>query len=136
MPSVTSSSTHSRRRFRVTSAFSFIAALLIAHIEVSALTAPTLQHLNNASVPAWGIGAKTSIGEIVGSIILTILGLLGVIFVILLTYGGFLWLTAAGEDDKVKKAQGLMWNAIIGLLIVIAAYSIAWFVLNTLVAAV
>jgi len=103
---------------------------------VLALTAPVLQTLNNASNLAWGSGAQTSIGGIVGYIILTILGLLGIIFVILLTYGGFLWVTSAGEDEKVKKATGLIFNAVIGALIVIAAYAITYYVLQKIGTAV
>lgn len=120
----------------VSSALSFIAALMTVNFSVSALQAPIVNNLNNASIPAWGAGAQKSIGAIVGSIILTVLGLLGVIFVVLLTYGGFLWLSAAGEEDKVKKAQGLIVNAIIGLLIVIASYTIAYYVLQKLAQAV
>lgn len=146
MPSATSSSTRSSKPSRsvghllarltlVVSAFSFIAALLMANLSVSALNAPILENLNNASLNAWGPTAEKSIGTITGTVILTVLGLLGVVFVILLTYGGFLWLSSAGEEDKVKKSQGLITNAIIGVLIVIAAYAIAHFVLQKLAGA-
>lgn len=120
----------------MSSALSFIVALLLANLSVNALSAPILNNLNNASNDAWGPTAQKSIGLITGKIILTILGLLGVVFVILLTYGGFLWLTAGGEEDRVKKAQGLITNAVIGTLIVVAAYTIAHFVLQKLAAAV
>lgn len=117
----------------VFSAISFIAALLVVQLEVSA--AP-LDLLKEAGGRAWGAGAVTSPGLVVGSIILVVLGLLGMIFVILLTYGGFLWLSAAGEEDKVKKAQGLIIHSIIGVFIVIAAYTIASFVLEQIGTAV
>lgn len=149
MPSATSSSTHSSKRYNtghllartalVTGALSFIAALMAANLSVrsvSALNAPIVNNLNNASLLAWGPTAQKSIGAIVGNIILALLGLLGVVFVVLLTYGGFLWLTAAGEEEKVKKAQGLIIHSIIGLCIVIAATIIAYFILQKLVAAV
>lgn len=118
----------------VTSALSFIAAFLVITLQASALTAP-LVRLQNAGNVAWGANPK-DIGDVVGNVILVILGLLGVVFVILLTYGGFLWLTSAGEEEKVKKAQGLIVNSIIGVFIVIAAYTIAWFVLTKLIASV
>lgn len=117
----------------VFSAFSFIAALLIVQLEVSAAH---LYALKQAGEQAWGQGAPTSPALVVGSIILVVLGLLGMVFVILLTYGGFLWLSAAGEEDKVKKAQGLIIHSIIGVFIVIAAYTIAFFVLEKIGAAV
>ncbi|MEK7123166.1 MAG: hypothetical protein AAB855_04925 [Patescibacteria group bacterium] len=119
----------------VTSALSFIAALLVMTVQASALTVP-LGRLQNAGNVAWGTTVPKDIGTVVGNIIFVILGLLGVIFVILLTYSGFLWLTSAGEEEKVKKAQGLIVNSIIGVFIVIAAYTIAWFVLTKLAGAV
>lgn len=117
-------------------AAAFLSSMGMAGFNAFALNAPVLENLNNASLPAWGAGAQTSIAAIVASIILTVLGLLGVIFVVLLTYGGFLWVASAGEEDKVKKATGLIFNAILGALIVIAAYAITYYVLQKLVAAV
>lgn len=116
----------------VASGLSFIIALIMATLSANALTAPIVNQLNNASKPAWGDDAQTSIGIIAGNIILAALGLLGVVFVVLLTYGGFLWLSAGGEEEKVKKAQALIFNSIVGALIVIAAYTIAWYVLQKL----
>lgn len=120
----------------VTSALSFIAALLAATAEANALTTSLLDKVNIVRNVAWGPTAQSSIGLIVGSVILTALGLLGVIFVVLLTYGGFLWLTSAGEEERANKARDLIVNSLIGIFIVIAAYSIAYFVLSRLAPAV
>lgn len=61
---------------------------------------------------------------IVADIIKVALGLLGTIFVALAVYAGFLWMTAAGESEKVDKAKKLLMDAVIGLGIILAAYSI------------
>ena len=114
----------------------FLFSMVMAGFNAFALNDSVLNNLNNASLPAWGATAQTSIAAIVAQIILTVLGLLGVVFVVLLTYGGFLWVTSAGEEDKVKKATGLIFNAILGALIVIAAYAITYYVLQKLIAAV
>jgi len=71
-----------------------------------------------------------SLSWIIADIIETILGFLGVIFVILIIYAGFLWMTAGGNEEKIKKAKGLITNATIGLLIVLAAYTITHFVIK------
>ncbi len=114
-----------------------VGVLGMAATKASALvTAPILNTVNSASNQAWGPGSQTNIGIIVGNIIQVFLGLLGVIFMVLLTYGGFLWLTSRGEEDKIKSAQNLIVNAIIGTLIVIAAYSITYYVLKRLIEAV
>ena len=58
------------------------------------------------------------------SIIKVVLGILGVIFLALLVFAGFLWMTSGGDSKKVEKAQQLIKNSIIGLVIILAAYSI------------
>jgi len=52
------------------------------------------------------------------------LSFLGAIFLILMIYGGVLWMTAAGNDQQIGKARTLIVAAIIGLLIVLSAYAI------------
>lgn len=91
---------------------------------------------------AWGgacadTGLVTkSVGEIVGSVIQIFLGFLGIIFLILTLYAGYLWMTAQGEKDKVKKAQDLLWSAVIGLFIVIAAQGLTYWILTVVAGAV
>lgn len=63
----------------------------------------------------------------VGMIIGAVLSFLGVIFLILMIYGGYQWMTAAGDEQKVTKAKDLIRNAIIGLIVVLAAYAITAF---------
>jgi hypothetical protein len=66
--------------------------------------------------------AQADLNRIVGTIIKTILGLTGVIFMILLVGAGDLWMTANGNEEKIKKARDTLFNAAIGLLITFAAY--------------
>ncbi len=70
--------------------------------------------------------------DIIALAINTVLGLLGVIFLVIIIYAGFLWMTAGGNDDQVGKAKKWLVNGIIGVVIVIAAYSISYFVLSAL----
>lgn len=77
--------------------------------------------------------ASMSIPQIVGSVIGVFLGLLGVIFMILLVYGGYTWMTSYGNQEKVNKAKEVITSAIIGLIIVLGAYAISSFVINALV---
>ncbi len=74
--------------------------------------------------------AYTSIGAFVGArIINPLFALTGVAFLLLMIYGGFLWMTAGGEEGQVEKAQGIFRNAVIGLVIILAAYAITRFVI-------
>ena len=65
---------------------------------------------------------------IVSSIINVFLSLLGVIFLCLMIYGGYLWMMDQGNNDKMKKAINLISAAITGLIIVVLAYTISYFV--------
>ena len=73
---------------------------------------------------------KQSIEDIIVVIINSVLGLLGVIFLIIIIYAGFLWMTAGGNDEQVGKAKKLLINSIIGVVIIVGAYAISYFVLS------
>ncbi len=64
----------------------------------------------------------------IGSIIGAILSFIGVIFLILMIYSGFLWMIARGNAEKVDQAKTILTEATIGLVIVVAAYAITAFI--------
>ena len=66
---------------------------------------------------------------IVGTVINSVLGLLGVIFIILIIVAGFNWMTAGGDEEKIKKSGDNIRSAIIGLLIIVGAFAI-WAFIN------
>ncbi len=70
------------------------------------------------------------LGSTAGAVINVFLGLLGIIFLVLILYGGFLWMTAAGNEERIKKATQVIGRAVIGLIIVAMAYGITYFVLR------
>ena len=79
--------------------------------------------------------AGTRLPLVVGSIIRTILGLLGIIFLVLIVYAGFLWMTARGESDPVDKAKDIIKQSIIGMIIVFTAYALTGFIISAVVKA-
>lgn len=86
-----------------------------------------------------GAGFSTATGlslsEYIGSIIQYILSFLGVIFIILIIYAGFLWMTAGGDSEKITKAKDILINAVIGIVIILSAYIITTTILTKLGAA-
>lgn len=60
------------------------------------------------------------------------LSLLGVIFIIMIILAGFKWMTAQGDAKKVEEARENIKNATIGLVVVLAAYAITYFVFQAL----
>mgnify|MGYP007094937435 CR=1 FL=1 len=76
--------------------------------------------------------AAIALEDSIGQIIKLALGFVGVVVVIIMIYAGFLWMTAGGNEDQVKKAKAWMTNAVIGLVIVLAAYAISDFAIKTI----
>lgn len=72
----------------------------------------------------------------VGSIIKAVLALLGVIVLIFMVYGGYLWMASGGNEQMVKKSKDILFNTIIGLIIVIAAFAITDFIMKGVTGAV
>jgi cytochrome bd-type quinol oxidase subunit 2 len=110
---------------------------------ISSMFAPTLvganAWTNRASQGGLGEIGSQAYGEaggapqknlqsIVASVIKVFLSLLGIIFVVLLIFAGFKYMTSAGDEEKIKEAVSQIRNSIIGILIVVAAYSITYFV--------
>jgi hypothetical protein len=65
---------------------------------------------------------------VVGRVLGQVISFVGIIFFILMLYAGFLWMTAAGDEKKIEQAKQILLAAIIGLVIVGAAYAITKFV--------
>jgi hypothetical protein len=78
------------------------------------------------------IKSTSTLPQIIGSLIKVFTGALGLIFLLLTVYAGFLYLTAAGDEDKVKHAKETLQRGVIGLLILAAAYALTVFVINAL----
>lgn len=66
----------------------------------------------------------------VGAVVQVFLSLLGLVMVLLILYGGYLWLTARGNEQQVEDAQHTIRSAIIGALIIIASAAITGFVVG------
>lgn len=75
------------------------------------------------------VGQVTDVRIRVVRIINVALTILGLLVVVLIIFAGFRWMTAGGNEDTVKNAQGILKNAIIGLIIIILAWSISRFIL-------
>jgi len=76
---------------------------------------------NGATV---GMFANKKLPEVIGSTIGILLSLLGVFFLILMIYAGYTWMIARGSATETEKAKNTIINAVIGLVIVTAAYAI------------
>ncbi len=74
--------------------------------------------------------SETSPVEVVSLVIQGALGLVAVIFFIMIISAGFSWMTAGGNEESVKQAKKNIGNAVIGLVVILFAYAITYFVFN------
>ena len=78
-------------------------------------------------------GLKANDPRIIASrLINVVLGLLGMIATVLIIYAGFLWMTAGGNEENATKAKSIIYGAVIGLIIILSAWSISAYVINNL----
>lgn len=84
---------------------------------------------NNAFAGKQGANVQARDPRIIAAYVIRVmLSLVGTFFVAYAVYAGYLIMTAAGEEDKITKAKSILQQGIIGLVVVLSAYSIAFFV--------
>ncbi|MFW0862708.1 MAG: hypothetical protein ACKKL6_03960 [Candidatus Komeilibacteria bacterium] len=71
--------------------------------------------------------------DIIVNIIRIALSLLSIIFIILIIVSGYQWMMAGGNSTVIDAAKKRIINAVIGLIIVIAAFAITEFVLDKVI---
>jgi len=120
---------------KISSIGSTVGLMLLPFTVKAANTLDTSLGLNAGNVGATtGLGTR-DVRETIASIINVALSLLGIIVLVIIIYGGFLWMTAGGNDEKVGEAKKWIFGGIIGLVIILSAYAIASFVISNLVTA-
>ncbi|MCX6746472.1 MAG: Ig-like domain-containing protein [Candidatus Parcubacteria bacterium] len=110
-----------------------LAVFLFCNIE-SVLAATIEPGLNEIASPL-GLGTM-DIRVTIAQIIRVALGLLGIVAVVIILYGGFLYLTSMGEPEKIKKAKDVLRDGVIGLIIILMAFAIASFIINAIMQAI
>ncbi|MBI1961451.1 MAG: Ig-like domain-containing protein, partial [Parcubacteria group bacterium] len=70
--------------------------------------------------------------SVITTIVNIALGFLGTVAVIIIIYAGYLWMTASGNEEQITRAKSILRNAVIGLVIIMASWAIAAFVINRL----
>lgn len=111
------------------SIFLFLAVLVFNFLvpaQVSALNLG-MEYAENLDLP---VAEDDDVRDMAVTIIKYLITFLGIIAVAIILYGGFVWMTAAGNDDRVSKAKNIIIAGVIGLVIVIAAFAIVNFVIN------
>ncbi len=74
----------------------------------------------------------TDVSELAGRIIKAILGLVGVFALVMFIYGGMLWMTSGGSEEKVKRGRDTLVWAMAGLALIFFSYAILEFLFKIL----
>jgi TRAP-type C4-dicarboxylate transport system permease small subunit len=79
-----------------------------------------------------GVNTGVTVGAFIGIVVQAVLQIIGVVFFILMLYGGFKWMSSSGQQKQIEEAQKIITHSIIGLIVVILAYAISMFIVSSL----
>lgn len=83
-------------------------------------------------IPVTNPIAAQSVPALINSIVSTILGVVGAIALAMFVYGGLMWMTSAGNSQRIEKGKETLLWATIGLLIIFLSYGILNVILRAL----
>ena len=69
------------------------------------------------------------IQNLIGTIIKAVLGVVGSLALVMFIYGGLLWMTAAGNTERVEKGKKTIVWAVLGLVVIFTSYALVKFIL-------
>lgn len=105
----------------------YLLILLVSFVTVPLVVfAGGIKDTKNLGIVADSAGVKenSDLATVVGTIINVALSVVGLVFLILMVYGGYLWLTSRGDETQIDKSKDIIRSSIIGLVIVLSAYAI------------
>ena len=87
-------------------------------------TKDALKSVENFSETVGIMKAKSNPRELIGKGISIVIGVVGSLALVIVVYGGIMWMTAGGNDSKVSKAQKTIMWGVLGLVVVLLSYVI------------
>ena len=121
-----------RKIFKHVISLAIVAMFMVPVLASAQTTAPTSDLFGKSYIEDNVELSSSDPRAIIGRIINVALGLLGVIAVAIILMGGFKWMTAGGNEDKVSEAKKLLGAGVIGLAIVLAAWAVANWVIDAI----
>jgi len=116
--------------------------LAVSLLGVTQLTTPMIAHaqLDTSDLLSDDFGDSSGLGtadlkQTIANLINVALGFLGIVAIVIVLMGGFKWMTAGGNDEKVTEAKKLLIAGVIGMAIILASYAITQFVIGSILGA-
>lgn len=70
---------------------------------------------------------RVTIFDLFGVYLQLVLAFVGVTFLIQVIHGGYIWMTAAGNEESIKHAQAKIVNGAIGVVVIFMAFILTYF---------
>lgn len=113
------------RQFFLVSGLMIMALLLINAIGMNLAMAQAIDATQDQpAIIAQLSGGQTGLRGIVLTVINFFLTFLGLLAVIMVIYGGFLYVSSAGNEENVNKAKKILLYAVIGIVVIIASFAL------------
>ena len=77
--------------------------------------------------------ADTDVNLLIANIIKVVLGVVGSVALLMFVYGGFIWMIASGNNERVEKGKNILIWATIGLIVIFASYAMVEFIIKAIV---
>lgn len=78
-----------------------------------------------------GLGSRDPVFIIAG-VIRVILSFLGIMALAIIMLAGFKWMVSGGNEEKADEARRMLFSGIIGLIIILASFALASYLINNL----
>lgn len=107
---------------------SLIFATLASLIAIHTVSAATwgLELLQGTGLP------NETPGAFIARVVSYVLGFIGILLIVIIIYGGFLYMTSGGNEKQTETAKNVLTYAVVGVVIIFAAYIIARVVISAL----
>lgn len=131
---------NSTNKFILTSLLSFLIVItLFSNISIAsaedtglgAVWAGLSQSAGKAGIST----TQTDLPTIIGRFVNYMFSIVGIIFMTVTLVGGYLWMTAGGNEEKIGKAKGFIVNGINGMIVIFLSYALVYTMLAALKAA-
>ena len=105
---------------------------IILIILILFLASPALATVSLESHTAATAG-EAGVAKVIGWVVQAVLGFVGAVLLLMFVYGGFLWVTSGGAQDKIQKGKDTIVYAIIGFMLLIGGYIVLQLVITTII---
>ncbi len=104
----------------IVTSMALMMATMVPAVHAQGFISPT----DNPGAISTATGGQGSFRQLALTIVNFFLTFLGLIAVVMIIYGGFLYVTAAGNQEKIESAKKIIMYAVIGIVVILLSFAI------------